>query len=275
MLNNPLTENKLLLQAIVCKFFGSFCNFFCNLFDLLHFLKWSTSPSTLNSVIAQLISGDAFAYLKTKMNKKPLKNKPSTSSGGGFFIRSSQPQKPRQEREQQKPNNKKPRVSSSPRRKTSDDGVTKEKKPFDKKQWRLRKYSKKHKLEEWENNRKKVIGRRYNRELKKQPTFDVQKIYEEAEKEENEETQVTSEDDGKKKRMSYKERIEKMQEDKERAREEAIKRREEKKAKIEEYKRKKDEKNRILSKRTKKGQPIMKGRLELLLQQIQESCAKE
>lgn len=231
------------------------------------------------------------------MNKKSFKNKPPpqkpSTSSESFFIQPNDAQKIRQERQvqkRQKTNDKffkKPENKREPIRqrktlvkqqKTNDD-VTKEKKPFDKKQWRLKKYSNKYKLEEWENNRKKVIGRQYNRELKRQPTFDVQKIYEEAEKEESEETQTEASEvkpeKGRKKRLNYMEMVEKVQQDKEKAREEAIKKREEKKAKIEEYRKKKAERNRILSQKTKKGQPVMKGRLELLLQQIQESCAKD
>lgn len=225
------------------------------------------------------------------MNKKPSKNKippqkPSTS-GDSFFIQPTVAKNLHKERKQEKVNDtflkksqrkREPTKSSNKQQQQLKDDSVKSKKPFDKKQWRLKKYSKKYKLEEWESNRKRIIERRYNRELKKQPSFDVQKIYKEAEEEENEETNEEEEmqtdtNKGRKKRMNYKEMIEKIKQDKEKAREEAIKKKQEKKEKLEQYKRKKAEKNRILSKRTKRGQPIMKGRLELLLQQIQETCA--
>lgn len=242
------------------------------------------------------------------MNRKPFKKqgdpeKP-VSSNDSFFVQPTVAEKIRKERQKEKEEKRKRPgdkffVKAQKRGKqlkeakdeirhtqNSDETVEKPKKPFDKKQWRLQKYSNKYKVEEWENRRKKFMERRYNKELKKQqqqPSFDVRKIYEEVDEEEGntveaEETKEEREEpdvaNKRKRGMSYAERIEQLKEDKEKRRIEMEKKREERKAALEAYKRKKKEKNRILSKKTKRGQPIMKGRLELLLQQIEESVAK-
>jgi len=47
----------------------------------------------------------------------------------------------------------------------------------------------------------------------------------------------------------------------------------EKDEKLKEYKAKKAEKFKKLSKKTRKGQPVMKDRLEMLLEKIQKQCA--
>lgn len=204
-------------------------------------------------------------------NKRPFKKPHAVSSSkDNFFVQA----KMRQDRSEKL-------SKSQVNKKTSD--AQQQKKPFDKKQWRLQKYSNKYKVEEWENKRKKIMTRRYNKVLKKQPSFDVQKIYEEAERDaqtiekfEGQDSVETSENSNKKKGRgrNYAEKIESWKEDKEKKREEAEKRKAEKMAALEAYRQKKVQKNRILTKKTSKGQPIMKGRLELLLQQIQESCAK-
>lgn len=215
------------------------------------------------------------------MNKKPFKNPKyksnekaaSSSSGDDFFITKTI-QSNRKTNDNFFVKAQKSRKSTQKINK-SQDGVTKKtKKPFDKKQWRLKKYSNKYKVEEWESKRKEFMTRRYNKELKKQSTsFDVQKIYEE-EANSNVEEEKEEENLNKKKKTNrnFKEAVEDLQTAKEKRREEAEKRRAEKKAALEAYKKRKIEKNRILSKRTNRGQPIMKGRLELLLQQIQEGC---
>lgn len=54
-------------------------------------------------------------------------------------------------------------------------------------------------------------------------------------------------------------------------REEILKNKEEKEKALKRYREKKIKNNKILSQRTKKGQPVMKGRLEALLEKIQNS----
>ncbi|KRT83969.1 hypothetical protein AMK59_1730 [Oryctes borbonicus] len=58
------------------------------------------------------------------------------------------------------------------------------KKPFDKKKWRLQRYSKKYKLQQWEETRKKVILKEYYKQTKgdTNTNFNVQQIYEDAQK---------------------------------------------------------------------------------------------
>lgn len=233
-------------------------------------------------------------------NFKNPKNKPQTqNSSDGFFVRPSVAEKIREEKQNQKSERRKAPADKffvkagkfrqqqhkeKPKTQLKDETKQpRDKKPFNKKQWRLQKYSNKYKVEEWENKRREFMTRRYNKELKskelkRQPGFDVQKIYEEVEKQETQESAVEvaeNEEEAKWKRKgkrNYANTIQKLKYDKEQAREEAEKRKEEKKAAMEAYKRKKLEKNRILGKKTSRGQPLMKGRLELLLQQIQESC---
>lgn len=216
------------------------------------------------------------------MNKKPFRNSknqpapqnsPSTSNES-FFVKPNTTEKIVKKTHEKFP--KKPQQFVQKKSQKTDASLN-EKKPFNKKQWRLKKYSKKYKLDEWESKRKKFMEHRYKRELKKQPAVatNVQKIYEEEDdggidgEEETQQTETTNVKETKRRRLNYAERMEKLKRDKE----EALKRSEERKAQIEEAKKKKIEKNRILSRKTRKGQPIMKGRLELLLKQIQEKCA--
>lgn len=56
---------------------------------------------------------------------------------------------------------------------------------------------------------------------------------------------------------------------------EALKKKEDIRLALEEYKKKKKYKNKKLRKKTKKGQPVMKERLELLLEKIQASVCHE
>ncbi|KAK9880588.1 hypothetical protein WA026_011828 [Henosepilachna vigintioctopunctata] len=64
----------------------------------------------------------------------------------------------------------------------STDSVKKEKKPFDKKKWRHKKYSIDFKMKKWEESRKKKMLYKYRKDVKnKDQGFDVQKIYEEHE----------------------------------------------------------------------------------------------
>lgn len=53
--------------------------------------------------------------------------------------------------------------------------------------------------------------------------------------------------------------------------EDANRRREEREEALRKYKEKKLRNFKLLSKKTKKGQPVMKGRIEMLLEKIQQS----
>ncbi|KAI5639204.1 rRNA processing domain-containing protein [Phthorimaea operculella] len=164
-----------------------------------------------------------------------------------------------------------------------------EKKPFDKKTYRLKKYSKKYKLEQWEEQRKKKLKREYEKSMKKDPMMgsykpvsfdeditdsnqDVGKFVRHPDLIENEEpaiqeNQQTKRDPFKKAKEQYN----KVKQDKLQKQQEIEQAREEKRKKLQEYKRKKQERFKKLSKKTKKGQPMMKGRLELMLEKIQKN----
>ncbi|XP_013137863.1 PREDICTED: thyroid transcription factor 1-associated protein 26 [Papilio polytes] len=67
-----------------------------------------------------------------------------------------------------------------------------------------------------------------------------------------------------------KEHYEKLKLEKLQKQQELEKSKQEKAQKLQEYKKKKQERFKKLSKKTKKGQPVMTGRLELLLEKIQK-----
>ncbi|CAB3229562.1 unnamed protein product [Arctia plantaginis] len=160
-----------------------------------------------------------------------------------------------------------------------------EKKPFDKKVYRLKKYSKKYKLEQWEEQRKKRLLREYHKEIKndssagtyKPKTFDedapdgnsdVGKYVRHPDFVDKQTTAPKSKRDP---FQQAKEQFNKVKQEKLEKQKEIERAKEEKKKKLEEYKKKKQEKFKKLSKKTKKGQPVMTGRLELLLEKIQRS----
>ncbi|KAJ8710667.1 hypothetical protein PYW08_009182 [Mythimna loreyi] len=169
----------------------------------------------------------------------------------------------------------------------------KEKKPFDKKAYRLKKYSKKYKLEQWEEQRKKRLLREYHKDTKNDPTIGTYKAKtfdEDApdgkqepgkyvrhpdlvekdnlfEKEDSVANTNTKKDPYRK----AKEHFNKVKQEKLEKQEERQKIKEQKQQKLQEYKKKKNERFKKLSKKTKKGQPVMTGRLELLLEKIQNS----
>lgn len=157
------------------------------------------------------------------------------------------------------------------------------KKPFDKKLFRLKKYSKKYKLDQWEEKRKKTLLREYHKSLKdeNEPKLDVAKIYEEEEEEEtantqlheNNEDKLETEGKSKKKKPFLKphERFQKMKEEKEKKKEEMMQKKAERDKAIKKAKKERFERNKKLSQKTRKGQPIMRYRMEMLLEKIEQS----
>lgn len=228
-------------------------------------------------------------------------------------------------------------------------------KPFDKKSWRLQKYSKKYKLDQWENRRKSTVLREYYRQIDpNEKKLDVEKIYQQYDEEESN-PEITAEEndndnnsnadnnpttsiidnsssksdnnEGNKKRISKgknafekarnqlakmkgekrnnnsnadnnpiidnndrsaeasnkrmskgknafqkaRNQLAKMKDEKRLKKEEFLKKKEEKEEKLKLYKQKRDEKFKRLNKKTKRGQPVMKDRLEMLLEQIQNN----
>ncbi|XP_050436589.1 thyroid transcription factor 1-associated protein 26 homolog [Adelges cooleyi] len=141
--------------------------------------------------------------------------------------------------------------------------VTNKKKPFDKKKWRTKQYSKKQKIQEWEERRKKAVIKKYYKELSETDSQKNKNISN------NNESKSSL---GSMRFNPFKEAQEhynRLQEDKKARRLEASKRKEEIQKALETYKNKKKYKNKKLCKNTRKGQPVMKGRLELLLEKIE------
>lgn len=160
------------------------------------------------------------------------------------------------------------------------------KKPFDKKKWRLQKYSKKYKLEQWEEKRKKAVLKEYYQQVKDDAKIDVQKIYEQYDSDEEKVSNpkknyvqhpdyVPPENVSPKKVKSTKKKVqlelERLKQEKQAKKEELLKKKQEREEALKLYKENKMKKQKKLNKKTKKGQPVMKGRIEMLLEKIQNS----
>lgn len=198
---------------------------------------------------------------------KPIANDP-------FFTKSPRPPK-RNATDQPKPKfQKNKKLGEQPK-----EGRV-EKRPFDKKKWRLQKYSKKYKLEQFEERRKKSVLHEYYQQLRhERPKTDVKKIYEQYDESDDERgprNYVQHPDydpKGPKRSTRTKVRLEmeRIKKEKEAKKEEAEKRKQEQDEAMKKYRAKKIEKNKKLNKKTKRGQPVMKGRIEMLLEKIQNS----
>lgn len=142
-------------------------------------------------------------------------------------------------------------------------------KVFNKKEWRRRRYSKKYKLEQWQERRQRAVVRSYYKELGKAK----------GQSSSEEQTHVSASSIGIHKDRAprptaYQKAVEEYkhkQEEKAAKLKEAQKRREEKSQALARYHAKKTEVFRKLSMKTKKGQPVMKGRLEILLHKLQQN----
>lgn len=156
------------------------------------------------------------------------------------------------------------------------------KKPFDKKAYRLKKYSKKYKLEQWEEQRKKRLLQEYQKNVKNDPmvgTYKPKSFDEDATDSTHvgrfvKHPDVLEKELAKTKKHSFakaKEQFNKVKEEKLHKQQEKEKSREEKMQKLQEYKKKKQDRFKKLSKKNKKGQPVMSGRMELLLEKIKSS----
>lgn len=159
-----------------------------------------------------------------------------------------------------------------------------EKKPFDKKTYRLKKYSKKYKLEQWEEQRKKRLMRDYQKEIKNEAVTGTYKpiSFDEDAIDGNEVGKYVRHPDIIEKEnlaieakrnpfQRAKEKYNKIKQEKEQKKQEIERVKAERIQKLDEYKKRKHERYKKLSKKTKKGQPVMTGRLELLLDKIQKN----
>ncbi|XP_034937634.1 rRNA-processing protein FYV7 [Chelonus insularis] len=134
------------------------------------------------------------------------------------------------------------------------------KKPFDKKAFREKMYSKNHKILQWENQRRKQILQELGQEVSLHQRNKRKDL--------NESVAVN---DNKQFKFKKSARAVAKREEKLNRYNEMRKKQEEKAQALEKYKQKRTEKYKKLSRKTKKGQPIMKDRIEMLLQQIQLS----
>ncbi|XP_043269456.1 rRNA-processing protein FYV7 isoform X1 [Venturia canescens] len=151
---------------------------------------------------------------------------------------------------------------------------TAQKKPFDKKKYRLQKYSNKYKVDQWEDRRKKAVLRNFYKDLRKeQGTIpDTLKLLKKPE-----DGSVENRSSVKKKSPFFaaKEEFRKKKAEKQAKKELLLKSKEERAEALNKYKEKKKETYKKLSKKTKKGQPVMKDRLEMLLEKIKQSTSTE
>ncbi|CAK9809518.1 Thyroid transcription factor 1-associated protein 26 homolog [Anthophora quadrimaculata] len=146
-----------------------------------------------------------------------------------------------------------------------------EKKPFDKKKYRLQKYSNKYKINQWEERRKKAILRDFYKEL----DTDKQKILKKPSASKSDD-QTENEKQLKKISPFHKAKQEflRKKDEKRKKKEEALRVKQEREEALKKYKEKKMQTYKKLSKKTKKGQPVMKDRLEMLLEKIQQQVSQ-
>merc|ERR1739842_238570 len=155
------------------------------------------------------------------------------------------------------------------------------KKPFDKVAWRRKKYSHGHKVDQWREKQKMSMARTYHKMLKKDEKKslymkgggqsgnpNLQPIGEKKSLVDKKEIFAKHKSGFSKAKRKYEEKIIAKQKRKE----EFSKRQEEKEEAIRKYKEKKALKMKALTAKTKRGQPVMAGRMELLLEQIQQQC---
>lgn len=179
------------------------------------------------------------------------------------------------------------KIGITPQKKELSDNIEK-KKTFNKKEYRFKKYSKKYKLLQWEEKRKKTLLREYHRSLKneKNQILDVSEIYdkysddpsiETSRHEENKDNinvdNESVEPQKKKKKPFLKphERYQQIREEKQKKMEEMMRKKAEREEAINKARKERFERNKKLSRKTKKGQPIMKYRIEMLLDKIEKS----
>ncbi|XP_053975571.1 thyroid transcription factor 1-associated protein 26 homolog [Hylaeus volcanicus] len=170
----------------------------------------------------------------------------------------------------------KTRVKDIPNRKQPKNADAKDertgKKPFDKKKYRAQKYSNKYKIDQWQERRKKAILRDYYKEVEKSqrqnPKKPIALINENKNENDNEmqPRKVSAFHKAKKEYLRKKD-------DKRKKKEEIVRVKTEQKEALKKYKEKKMQTFKKLSKKTKKGQPVMKDRLELLLEKIQQQVS--
>eukprot|EP00088_Acartia_fossae_P043387 TRINITY_DN45720_c0_g1_i1.p1 TRINITY_DN45720_c0_g1~~TRINITY_DN45720_c0_g1_i1.p1 ORF type:complete len:162 (+),score=58.47 TRINITY_DN45720_c0_g1_i1:28-513(+) len=155
-------------------------------------------------------------------------------------------------------------------------GQKPEKKPFDKKAYRKKKYDKSVKMDIWKSKRENYLKHKFQKMQKKEGNvFDVKKIYEEntAENESKNNDRRTKSDIKPFKKSSLSKAHEAFKNQKalkEKKQAEFQQRMLEKEEKMKLYKEKKNKRGKVMGAKNKRGQPLMGGRIELLLEKIQK-----
>jgi len=139
------------------------------------------------------------------------------------------------------------------------------KKPFDKKKWRENKYSHKAKVDKFKDKRNQGIQNKYFRMLKKSGSANAAALGEKKKSKESGGDKPSF----KTTKLEFQQRKKKA----ERMEKAAEKKRqhEERVEALKIYKQKKEEKFKVLSRKTKRGQPVMAARMEMLLEKIQST----
>ena len=145
-----------------------------------------------------------------------------------------------------------------------------EKKPFNKKIWRDKKYGHSHKVDQWKEKHKHAAKFKYKRLLKKEqknnpnfvPVTDKKKFS----KDKSSNNFALN-----KAKNKYNDSVAKKQSKKE----EFLRKQEEKNEAVKKYKEKKAARLKVLNAKNKRGQPKMGGRIELLLAKIEEQCKND
>merc|ERR1712210_52861 len=147
---------------------------------------------------------------------------------------------------------------------------------FDKAKYREKKYSHVKKLNDWKKNHKIDAERKYKKMLRKEEKKNqflaksnpnMQPLGQKSVHSKTENKQKSGLNKAKK---TFEEKVAA----KRKAEEEAEKKQKEKEEAVKRYKEKKAQKSKALRAVTKRGQPVMAGRMELLLAKIQEQCSQ-
>ncbi|XP_018576584.1 thyroid transcription factor 1-associated protein 26 homolog [Anoplophora glabripennis] len=224
-------------------------------------------------------SGKSFYKPKFQHKNKKEDNKETIGTeSNNFFVKSNNP------------STSNPKTSKVQDFQGENDSKT-VKKPFDKKKYRLQKYSNKYQIQQWEDKRKKAVLRIYYKTLKEDQSNPTNLVHEDSTSKTddvNKEgsssnlhpvvTDVSPENFKGKRTKPFRkahQEFQRIREEKERERELLLQRKKEKEEAMQKYKKKKIEKFKKLNKKTKKGQPIMKDRMEMLLEKIQNSITQE
>merc|ERR1712058_32123 len=145
-------------------------------------------------------------------------------------------------------------------------------KPFNKKVWRDKKYGHSHKVDQWKENHKFAAKMKLKRVMKKELKNNPNFVPVQQKKFSN------SNDDNKSRSNSLskaKDQFNKKMNQKQLKKEEFLKNQKEKEGAMKKYKEKKAARLKVLNAKTKRGQPKMGGRIELLLAQIEEQCKND